>query len=175
VPDHKLGLFETPAQIGAAELQVVENMVDVTGIEPVTPCLQSRPGKILTALSGVAYTENQRNFRSLKCPEVVPNFSNQRIALLSGHICATILARIAVSGPETRVDGELHQVCQACGGFIRPIGPTARQDLNNAEHAIEGFARVRRFPNGRFTEDSIRKYLVMLRVGKTCGYQNIET
>jgi hypothetical protein len=26
----------------ADELQVVENMVDVTGIEPVTPCLQSR-------------------------------------------------------------------------------------------------------------------------------------
>jgi hypothetical protein len=25
------------------------------------------------ALSGVAYTENQRDFRSLKCPEVVPN------------------------------------------------------------------------------------------------------
>ncbi len=24
------------------ELQVTENMVDVTGIEPVTPCLQSR-------------------------------------------------------------------------------------------------------------------------------------
>ncbi len=24
------------------ELQVIENMVDVTGIEPVTPCLQSR-------------------------------------------------------------------------------------------------------------------------------------
>ena len=31
--------------------------MDVTGIEPVTPCLQSRPGKTLTALSGVAYTE----------------------------------------------------------------------------------------------------------------------
>ncbi len=45
-------------------------LVDVTGIEPVTPCLQSRPVKTLTALSGVAYTENQRNFRSLKCPEL---------------------------------------------------------------------------------------------------------
>src|SRR2546422_7330432 len=68
------------------------NMVDVTGIEPVTPCLQSRREKTLKALSGVAYTENRRDFRSLKCPEIVPNFSNQRIALLSGHICATILA-----------------------------------------------------------------------------------
>ena len=48
--------------------------MDVTGIEPVTPCLQSRPGKILTALSGVAYTENQQNSRSLKCTEVVPSF-----------------------------------------------------------------------------------------------------
>jgi predicted RecB family nuclease len=45
---------------------------------------------------------------------------------------------------------------------------------NNAEHAIKGFARVRRFANGRFTEDSIREYLVMLSVAETCGYQNID-
>jgi len=41
----------------AHELQVVEKMVDVTGIEPATPCLQTRWGKTLTALFGVAYTE----------------------------------------------------------------------------------------------------------------------
>jgi hypothetical protein len=46
----------------------------VTGLEPVTPCLQTRQGKTLTALSGVAYTENQQNFRFLKYPEVVPNY-----------------------------------------------------------------------------------------------------
>jgi hypothetical protein len=48
-------------------------MVDVAGIEPATPCLQRTEGKTLTALSGVAYTENQQNFRSLKYPEVVPS------------------------------------------------------------------------------------------------------
>jgi hypothetical protein len=37
-------------------------LVDVRGLEPLTPCLQSRPGKILTALSGVAYTETDRIF-----------------------------------------------------------------------------------------------------------------
>jgi predicted RecB family nuclease len=45
---------------------------------------------------------------------------------------------------------------------------------NNAEHAIKGFARARRFSDGRFTEDSIREYLVMLSVAETCGYQNID-
>ena len=45
---------------------------------------------------------------------------------------------------------------------------------NNAEHAINGFAKVRRFSDGRFTEDSIRDYLVMLSVAETCGYQNID-
>jgi hypothetical protein len=45
---------------------------------------------------------------------------------------------------------------------------------NNAEHAIKGFARVRRFADGRFTEESIREYLVMLSVAETCEYQNIE-
>ena len=45
---------------------------------------------------------------------------------------------------------------------------------NNAEHAIKGFARVRRFADGRFTENSIREYLVMLSVAEICGYQNID-
>jgi hypothetical protein len=45
---------------------------------------------------------------------------------------------------------------------------------NNAEHAIKSFARARRFADGRFTEDSIREYLVMLSVVETCGYQNID-
>jgi len=53
--------------------------VDVAGIEPATPCLQTRQGKTLTALSGVAYTENQQNFRSLKYPEVVPNRSGRAV------------------------------------------------------------------------------------------------
>jgi hypothetical protein len=45
---------------------------------------------------------------------------------------------------------------------------------NNAEHAIKGFPRVRRFADGRFTEDSLREYLVMLSVAETCRYQNID-
>ena len=45
---------------------------------------------------------------------------------------------------------------------------------NNAEHAIKAFARTRRSADGRFTEDSIREYLVMLSVAETCRYQNIE-
>lgn len=44
---------------------------------------------------------------------------------------------------------------------------------NNAEHAIHAFARVRRFADGRFTEDSVREYLVMLSVAETCKYQNV--
>ncbi len=45
---------------------------------------------------------------------------------------------------------------------------------NNAEHAIHAFARVRRFANGRFTEDSVREYFVMLSVAEMCEYQNID-
>ena len=47
--------------------------MDVTGIEPVTPCLQSRLGKTLNALSGVAYTETQRNSRSSIVPKLYRN------------------------------------------------------------------------------------------------------
>jgi len=48
---------QTTSQNHADDQQVLENLVDVTGIEPATPCLQSRRGKTLTALFGVAYTE----------------------------------------------------------------------------------------------------------------------
>jgi hypothetical protein len=36
------------------------------------------------------------------------------------------------------------------------------------------FTRVHRFADGRFTENSIREYLVMLGIAETCKYQNIE-
>ena len=42
----------------------------MTGIEPVTPCLQSRSGKILTALSGVAYTETDKIFALSNVPKL---------------------------------------------------------------------------------------------------------
>jgi hypothetical protein len=45
-------------------------MVDVTGIEPVTPCLQSRAGKTLTALSGVAYTKISEIFVLSNVPKL---------------------------------------------------------------------------------------------------------
>jgi len=45
---------------------------------------------------------------------------------------------------------------------------------NNAEHAIKRFAKYRKFSNGRYTEKSIRDYLVLLSVFQTCEYRNID-
>ncbi len=45
-------------------------MVDVAGIEPATPCLQSEQGKTLNSFVGVAYTENQRSSRSSNIPKL---------------------------------------------------------------------------------------------------------
>ncbi len=42
----------------------------VTGIEPVAPCLQSRAGKTLNALSGVAYTETDKIFALSNVPKL---------------------------------------------------------------------------------------------------------
>jgi hypothetical protein len=42
--------------------------------------------------------------------------------------------------------------------------------LNMRLRALRRFA----FADGRFTEDSIREYLVMLSVAETCGYQSID-
>ena len=44
--------------------------MDVTGIEPATPCLQRKLGKTLNALPGVAYTENRRDFRLSDVPKL---------------------------------------------------------------------------------------------------------
>src|SRR5204863_10023212 len=45
-------------------------LVDVAGIEPATPCLQSREGKTLKCFDGVAYRENQQNSRSPVVPKL---------------------------------------------------------------------------------------------------------
>src|SRR5215469_12259858 len=47
-----------------------KRLVDVAGLEPAAPCLQSRLGKTLNALVGAAYTENQRNSRSVIVPKL---------------------------------------------------------------------------------------------------------
>jgi hypothetical protein len=42
---------------------------------------------------------------------------------------------------------------------------------NNAEHAVKVFARHRRFADGRFTEESLKEYLIMLSLYQSCEYQ----
>jgi hypothetical protein len=44
--------------------------VDVRGLEPLTPCLQSRADKTLNALPGVAYTETDKIFALSKVPKL---------------------------------------------------------------------------------------------------------
>lgn len=44
---------------------------------------------------------------------------------------------------------------------------------NNAEHAIKAFARYRRYSDGRFTENSLKEFLLLLSVFQSCEYNNI--
>lgn len=44
---------------------------------------------------------------------------------------------------------------------------------NNAEHAIKGFAKFRAHADGRFTERSLREYLVLASVFQTCEFNNV--
>jgi predicted RecB family nuclease len=44
---------------------------------------------------------------------------------------------------------------------------------NNAEHAIKRFAKHRRNFNGKFTEASLKEYLVMASVLETCEFNNV--
>ena len=44
---------------------------------------------------------------------------------------------------------------------------------NNAEHAIKRFAKHRRDANGKFTEPSLREYLVLASVLETCEFNNV--
>jgi hypothetical protein len=45
---------------------------------------------------------------------------------------------------------------------------------NNAEHAIKSFAKYRQFADGRFTEASLKDYLVILSVWQSCEYQGVD-
>jgi predicted RecB family nuclease len=44
---------------------------------------------------------------------------------------------------------------------------------NNAEHAIKHFAKYRRLVNGRFTENGLNDYLVLLSIYQTCDYKGM--
>ncbi len=44
---------------------------------------------------------------------------------------------------------------------------------NNAEHAIKRFVKYRRENDGRFTEESLREYLILATVFETCDFNNI--
>ncbi len=44
---------------------------------------------------------------------------------------------------------------------------------NNAEHAIKRFAKHRRNANGKFTEASLREYLIIASVLETCEFNNV--
>lgn len=44
---------------------------------------------------------------------------------------------------------------------------------NNAEHAIKAFASYRNIVGGRFTENGVKRYLLLLSVYQTCKYKNI--
>jgi predicted RecB family nuclease len=43
----------------------------------------------------------------------------------------------------------------------------------NAEHAIKAFAKYRRDADGRFTEASLKEYLVLASVFETCAFNNV--
>jgi hypothetical protein len=43
----------------------------------------------------------------------------------------------------------------------------------NAEHAIKAFAKYRRDADGRFTESTLKDYLVLASVLETCAFNNV--
>ena len=44
---------------------------------------------------------------------------------------------------------------------------------NNAEHAIKRFAKYRRDADGRFTERTLNKYLILATFFETCEFNNV--
>jgi hypothetical protein len=43
----------------------------------------------------------------------------------------------------------------------------------NAEHAIKRFAKFRAFADGRFTERSLKEYLLLVSIFETCEFNNV--
>jgi len=44
---------------------------------------------------------------------------------------------------------------------------------NNAEHAVHYFAKLRRFADGTFSQESLQQLLILLSVIQTCEYRRI--
>ena len=45
---------------------------------------------------------------------------------------------------------------------------------NNAEHAVKEFAAYRKNTDGFYSEEGIKKHLILLSVYATCKYKNID-
>ena len=108
-------------------------LVDVTGIEPVTPCLQSRPGKILAALSGVAYTETDK----ILALSNVPKLYRELNCVLAGRFRFSCLIIYGVgSGNEPPKMSLLPKVagqsCSGAGWATEPPDCTEARQLSTA-------------------------------------------
>jgi hypothetical protein len=44
---------------------------------------------------------------------------------------------------------------------------------NNAEHAIKRFVKYRRDTNGRYSEKTLKEYLILASVFETCEFNNV--
>jgi hypothetical protein len=93
-------------------------LVDVTGIEPVTPCLQTRRGKTVTALSGVAYAE----ISEISALLIVPKLS--RTSQLQAHLFVYNLFAAGRGGREAEGQAVTRsEFVLACRNQRRPPSP----------------------------------------------------
>jgi hypothetical protein len=80
----------------------MKRLVDVAGLEPAAPCLQSRLGKTLKCFDGVAYTDFQQNSRSPNVPKLyrvfdLSSFSALRSLPIDPNSIVTILGAYITS------------------------------------------------------------------------------
>jgi hypothetical protein len=86
-------------------------------------------------------------------------------------LCATIAQQSFTSAAALKYQKRFEKYGDRLFTFLNYDG--VPWNNNNAEHAINHFAKLRRFTDGTFTSSSIEKLCVLLTVLQTCEYRDL--
>jgi Transposase IS66 family/RNase_H superfamily len=88
------------------------------------------------------------------------------------RLCSSIADRQFTSPAATKYQHRFDKYRGKIFAFLEYDG--VPWNNNNAEHAVHHFAKLRRFTDGTFTQESLQQLLVLLTVIQSCDYRGVD-
>jgi hypothetical protein len=88
------------------------------------------------------------------------------------NLCSAIVSRQFTSPAATKYQSRFEKYRHKIFAFLKY--DEVPWNNNNAEHAVNHFAKLRRITDGTFTQGSLQQLLVLLTVIQTCHYRRLD-